>query len=315
MFDFNKNTLILATVIVFIILLFSVMSFLGADLSYFNWLSDIIYNTITPILNLLHHLVENIKDFFNTLFSIDEINKEINELRQKNSVLERQILFLENINRENQRLRELLNFKEKVDYQMVGAEVIANSPSIWEKVITINRGSKDGLEKRMPVISYDGLLVGRIEKLGSNSAQVRLITDRDFIVGGIVARTDSRVIGLVKGSGREDQPNLMDNIAWDADIKSGDIILTSGLSNNFPSGLKIGKVSKVETDNYGLSQKAEIDLYLNNNSLEEVMVIKNFNAQKNTKFNNQKNDQSERNLNEESEINDGSTKENEKERE
>ena len=315
MFDFNKNTLILATVIVFIILLFSVMSFLGADLSYFNWLSDIIYNTITPILNLLHHLVENIKDFFNTLFSIDEINKEINELRQKNSVLERQILFLENINRENQRLRELLNFKEKVDYQMVGAEVIANSPSIWEKVITINRGSKDGLEKRMPVISYDGLLVGRIEKLGSNSAQVRLITDRDFIVGGIVARTDSRVIGLVKGSGREDQPNLMDNIAWDADIKSGDIILTSGLSNNFPSGLKIGKVSKVETDNYGLSQKAEINLYLNNNSLEEVMVIKNFNAQKNTKFNNQKNDQSERNLNEESEINDGSTKENEKERE
>jgi rod shape-determining protein MreC len=279
LFKFNRNTLIAAVLVITLIIIVSFFYFSDLNLPFINWLSDLIYNTITPVLNLIHHLVENIKNYFITLFSIDEINQEIKELRQKNSTLERQILFLENINRENKRLRDLLGFKEKVDYQMQGAEVIANSPSVWEKIITINRGSRDGLEKRMPVVSYHGYLVGRIENTGSNSAQVRLITDQDFVVGGIIARTESREIGLVRGSGRDDQPNIMDNIAWDADIETGDIILSSGLSNNFPAGLKIGEVSKVETDNYGLSQKAEINLFISDITLEEVMVIKNFDSE------------------------------------
>lgn len=304
LFDFNRTTLI-AAFIIFIILFSALLYFTGIDLPFLNWLSDIIYNTITPILNLVHQLVESVKDFFRTLFSIDEVNQEIKDLRQKNSVLERQILFLENINRENKRLRDLLDFEEKVDFEMIGAEVIANSPSIWEKTITINRGSKDGLEKRMPVITYNGYLVGRIENLGRSSAQVRLIIDHDFVVGGIIARTDSREIGLVRGSGRSDRPNMMDNIAWDADIQEGDVILTSGLSNNFPAGLKIGEVAGVETDNYGLSQKSEINLYLNNFTLEEVMVITNFNKEENEELISLQNE-GEIN-NEESEEDDGNT--------
>lgn len=284
MFKFNRNTLIAAALVITLIIILSFLYFSDINLPFINWLSDIIYNTITPILNLIHHLVENIKDYFITLFSIDEVNQEIKELRQQNSTLERQILFLENINRENKRLRELLEFKEKVDYQMQGAEVIANSPSIWEKTITINRGSRDGLENRMPVVSYQGYLVGRVENTGSNSAQVRLITDQDFVVGGIIARTESREIGLVSGSGRSDQPNIMDNIAWDANIKTGDVVLSSGLSNNFPAGLKIGEVRKVETDNYGLSQKAEINLFISEITLEEVMVIKNFDSEISDEF-------------------------------
>ncbi|MGM0499343.1 MAG: rod shape-determining protein MreC [Bacillota bacterium] len=306
LFNINSNTLITAALIVLIILFFAFVYFAEIDLPLFNWLSDLIYNIITPILNLVHQFIESIQDFFITLFSIDEVNQEIKDLRQKNSVLERQILFLENINRENERLRKLLDFKEKVDYQMIGAEVIANSPSIWEKTITINRGSRDGLEKRMPVISYQGYLVGRIENIGISSAQVRLITDHDFVVGGIIARTDSREIGLVKGSGRDDQPNIMDSIAWDADIASGDIILTSGLSNNFPAGLKIGEVAKVETDNYGLSQKADINLLMHQITLEEVMVIKNFNHKSDITDNKLENE-AEINDNEESEKNDGNS--------
>lgn len=307
LFNFNRNTLIAAALVILLVLIFSFIYFSSLNLPFVNWLSDIIYNTITPILNIIHHLIENIKNFFTTLFSIDEIYKEIEELRQKNNVLERQILFLENINRENKRLRELLIFKEKVDYQMIGAEVIANSPSIWEKTITINRGSRDGLEERMPVITYQGFLVGRVENLGSSSAQVRLITDQDFVVGGIIARTESREIGLVRGSGRDDRANIMDNIAWDADIKKGDVILTSGLSNNFPAGLKIGEVAEVETDNYGLSQKAAINLFINNLTLEEVLIIKNFKQEAEREFIKQEN-AAEINSNEESEEDERNTK-------
>ena len=185
-------------------------------------------------------------------------------------------MFLSNYDRENKRLRELLDFKEKVEYEMIGAEVTGNSPSVFEQIITINRGRKDGLEERMPVITYNGFLVGRIDYVGSSSAQVRLITDNQFVVGGVVARSDSREIGLVRGSGRRDQNNTMDNIAWDADVEIGDVILTSGLSNNFPEGLKIGQIKSIEPDNYGLSQKAEVELDIQSITIEEVMVIKNF---------------------------------------
>lgn len=278
MFNFNRNALVIIVLAMVLIGFFAFIYLNNISVPFLNWLSDIIYNLLTPILNLIHNTVETIKNFFVTLFSIDDVNQEIKELKQKNSVLERQILFLENINRENKRLRELLNFKEKVEHQMIGAEVIANSPSPWEKTVTINKGSRDGLEKRMPVITYNGYLVGRIENTGSSYSQIRLITDQNFVVGGIIARTDSREIGLVRGSGRDEKNNIMDNIAWDADVQEDDAVLTSGLSNNFPSGLKIGKVVKVESDNYGLSQKAEIDLFISNITLEEVMVITNFNS-------------------------------------
>lgn len=300
MFNFNRNTLIAAALVLILVLIFSFIYFTDFNLPFVSWLSDLIYNMITPVLNIIHHLVESIKNFFSTLFSIDEVNQEIKELRQRNSVLERQILFLENINRENKRLRELLSFQEKVDYQLIGAEVTANSPSIWEKTVTINRGSSDGLAERMPVITYQGFLVGRIENLGSSSAQVRLITDQDFVVGGIIARTESREIGLVRGSGRDDQPNLMDNIAWDANIKKGDVVLSSGLSNNFPAGLKIGEIADVETDNYGLSQKAAVNLFINDITLEEVLIIKNFKVEAKEEFVQQENS-AEINSNEESE--------------
>jgi rod shape-determining protein MreC len=264
------------TIVLLLILAFIFLYLSNINIAIFNWFGDVIYNFLTPILNASNNIFNVIFDFFHTLFSINEINQEITELREQNLILERQIMYLQYLDRENTRLRELLDFKEKVEHEMVGAEVIANSPSVWEKTITINKGQSDGLAERMPVITYNGYLVGRIDYAGSNSSQVRLINDNQFVVGGIISRSDSREIGLVRGSGRRDKLSTMDNIAWNADIESGDIIYTSGLSNNFPSGIKIGEVQSVDADNYGLSQKAEVMLFINTVTIEEVMVITNF---------------------------------------
>lgn len=272
----DQNSLIITIILIIVVLFFGFLYFSGIELPIFEWLSDFSYNLLTPFLNLINKVTTAVKDFFITLFSIDEINQKLTDLEQENSVLKRQILFLENIQKENKRLRQILNFNEKEKFEVVGAEVTANSPSVWEKIITINKGSKDGLKEKMPVITYDGYLVGRIEKIGINSAQVRLIYDKNFVVGGIIARTDSREIGLVRGSGQANKENLMDNISWDADLEINDLILSSGLSNNFPAGLKIGRITEIEEDNYGLSQKAELSLFINEITIEEVAIITNF---------------------------------------
>lgn len=286
MFNFDRNTLIIAVLILITVLALSFLYISDVEIGFLNYLSDLIYNLITPFLDLLHHSIEVVRNFFSTLFSIDEVNQQIKNLKQENSVLKRQVMFLQNIQQENKRLRELLNFEQKTDYNFLGAEVISNSPSVWEKVITINRGSRDGIKERMPVITYNGYLVGRIEEVGSGSSQVRLITDQNFVVGGIIARSDSREIGLVRGSGRSDQPNTIDNISWDADIKENDVVLSSGLSNNFPSGLRIGKITNIENDNYGLSQKADVELFINKITIEEVAVITNFDNEQNMESSN-----------------------------
>ncbi len=276
MFNLDRNTLIITAIVLVLILAFISLYFTNINIGILNWFGDLIYNFLTPFLNFINNLYSGIFHFFHTLFSINEVNQEIAELKEQNQILERQIMYLQYINRENMRLRELLDFKEQVNYEMVGADVTANSPSVWEQTITINKGKNDGIAERMPVITYNGYLVGRIDYAGSNSSQVRLITENQFVVGGIVSRSDSREIGLVRGSGRSDKLSIMDNIAWNADIESGDIIYTSGLSDNFPSGIKIGEVQSVDVDNYGLSQKAEVMLFINRVTIEELMVITNF---------------------------------------
>lgn len=276
MLDFNRTSII---TIVLIILFMSVLLFLyinDIEMSFLNWISNKTFNLFTPILNYINKIYDGIVDFFNALFSIDELIKENDSLKKEIASTERQRMMFRSIVKENNRLRTLLKFKERNNFEVLGAEVIGNSPTIWEKKIMINRGSKDGIKRRMPVITYNGLLVGKVDYVGSNSSQIMLLNDSEFVVGGIVSRDDSRAIGLVRGSGENKNNNIMDNIAWDADINKGDKIVTSGLSNNYPSGLEIAEVAEVMPDNYGVSQKARLKLFINTITIEEVLVITKF---------------------------------------
>ena len=118
--------------------------------------------------------------------------------------------------------------------------------------------------------------MGRVDYVGSSSSQVSLIYDPEFVVGGIVQRNESRTIGIVKGQLNNNKMNIMEKISWDADIQKGDIIVTSGFSNNYPKGLPIGKVQEINPDNYGLSQSADIKLFSTINTIEEVLIITDF---------------------------------------
>jgi len=104
-----------------------------------------------------------------------------------------------------------------------------------------------------------------------------LLNSPEYVVGAIVQRQDSRAIGLVKGQINDEVYNIMDNLSWDASIKKGDIIVSSGLSSNYPRGIPIGLVDSVELDNYGLSQKAKIKLFMSEKTIEEVLIVTDFN--------------------------------------
>ncbi|QTL97257.1 rod shape-determining protein MreC [Iocasia frigidifontis] len=277
---FGGSTLIISLVVVIIIVGLGFLSFSDIDIPLFNWLERGIFNIISPVLNIFTGFCDLVSNYWRGITNVNDLIEENQELKKELSELKLKQEMTNYLVNQNERLRDLLSFKEFVPYDTLGARVIGYSTSHWKKSIIINRGEKDGLELRMPVLSYDGILVGRINHLAANSAQVLLISDSEFVVGGIVQRSDSRAVGIVK---REVDPtrNIMENIPWnnkspEGDILKGDIIVSSGLSNSYPKGLPIGTVVEVEEDNYGLSQKAVIDIFLDTKTLEEVLVITNF---------------------------------------
>ena len=197
----------------------------------------------------------------------DSLQEDINRLRAKITELEEERL-------ENQRLRQLLSFKERKSFEgllavSVGAKVIGREPTNWYQMVTIDKGKREGIQKGMPVITAEGI-VGYISEVARNASRVRLILDGAASVGGLVQR--SRESGVVKGRG--DSLCEMIYLFPRADIKKGDLIISSGLGGKYPSGLRIGKVVSLKREGY--LQKAEVLPAVDFSRLEEVLVLKKF---------------------------------------
>jgi rod shape-determining protein MreC len=275
---FNRSRTGVILIVFILIIGIGVIYFADINIPFLAWIERGFFNLLSPVIESFSGFCHSFEKYLDGVTRVNELIRENESLRKEILELERQKNLMTMLSNENYRLRELLNFKEFVPYQVIGASVVGHSPDNREDKVLINRGSRDGIKIRMPVISYNGSLVGRIDYVGAFSSQVLLLNNPEFVVGGIVQRSDSRVIGLVRGRLNDRQINVMENISWntareEGDIKTGDIIVTSGLSNSFPRGLPIGEVINVEKDNYGLSQKAEIELFMSLKTVEEVLVI------------------------------------------
>mgnify|MGYP006271803965 CR=1 FL=1 len=275
MLDFLRKNHKIVLSILLLISLIRIVNLIGVDKDY-NFLEKIVIDyffrpffiAIDGVKDFTGRNIEVITDYQETKENNKRLKKRVEELNYRLSKLEK-------IKNENQRLRKLLDFKERVPYQAVGASVVSHSADNWSQVVTINRGQQSGIEAKMAVIAERGYLIGVVKRVTQYTAQVLLLTDQEFVTGGLVSRTSSRDLGVIRGR-RSSNKLLMNNLSWDADIKVKDIIVTSGLSGNLPKGLPIGEVISVSPDNYGLTQEAKIDPFLSLERLEEVLVITDF---------------------------------------
>ncbi len=179
-------------------------------------------------------------------------------------------MFLLEVEEENKRLRKLLNLKEHSIYEGLASSVIAREPSNWFHALLLDRGEGWGAKKNSVVITPEGL-VGKIIKANKNSSQVLLITDSESEIGALVQR--SRIQGVIQGKGK---CLILKYLPLGADVREGDLILTSGLEGGlFPKGLAIGRIKKIESPH---SQDLFLDIMVvpevNLSSLEEVLVLK-----------------------------------------
>ncbi len=165
------------------------------------------------------------------------------------------------------RLRDLLGLRDRAKLPTIAAEVIAGSPSPDFRTVTVDRGRRDGLRADMAVISPAGV-VGRVVLPTRNAAKVQLLIDRNAAAAAMVAR--SRAQGIVTGTGEE--MLMLEYMSGSADVKKGDVIVTSGIDGIYPKGFVIGAVEDVERA--GNSFKTiRVRPAVDASHLEEVLVV------------------------------------------
>ncbi len=205
------------------------------------------------------------KEKFSAGSDKESLQKKINRLKAE-------VTGLEEAKLENQRLRRLLSFKKRKSFNKllagsVGAEVIGRELTDWYRIVTIDKGRNEGIQKGMPVITAEGI-VGYVSKAGRDASQVQLILDGSAAVGGLVQK--SRENGVVRGTGTA--LCEMVYLSPESNIRKGDLIVSSGLGGRYPAGLRIGRVVSVKGEGY--LQKAEVLPSVDFSRLEEVLVLK-----------------------------------------
>jgi rod shape-determining protein MreC len=203
----------------------------------------------------------------------------IRRIQGENSQLQQQVMDLtwEN-NRlheyvyESQQLQKLLDFKNRnvMRFTLLGARVVSRSPSDWYSTLVVDRGSEDGVEKDMAVVSDAGL-VGRVDAVWPHTADILLLLDEEGAAGAMISESGTQ--GVIEGS--KDDPGMLQmiDLPYDAKPVAGQTVMTSGLGGIFPGDIPIGKVLKFDTGGSGLDQYALVQPDVDFDRIEDVFII------------------------------------------
>lgn len=203
---------------------------------------------------------------------VTAIRTENERLKNENALLRSQLIQLQEQQKDNDVLYSLLRVaRTRPDSNYVAAMVIGRDTNPFMRYILIDQGSDSGLRHGMPVLTAQGL-VGRIDAVTASAARVQLITDPDSAVN--VRLPDAQADGILVGSVTGDV-NL-DMIPQEAEMRPGELILTSGLGGTYPSNILVGQVASVRKLETALFQNASVQPVVDFANLRAVLVVTNF---------------------------------------
>jgi rod shape-determining protein MreC len=211
---------------------------------------------------------------FNTVVSIGKeyvllvnTQQENQRLRTENEQLRLDNAVMNELQLENDRLRDALDFKRLFPAMDVMAQVIGKESSPASSTITLNKGANHGIQKDMAVITSQGV-VGKVHAVLSGTSKVLLLTDPGCTLAVRVMR--NREEGLLEGK----LVNCaLKYVSYYADIQVGDLLITSGLDGIFPKGLAVARVVKVSKHEANAFQTVLAEPVVSFSRLEEALVL------------------------------------------
>lgn len=255
------------------IVVVGVLLMAGSWFSVFDPLENAILSSTAPIESALQDGTRPVADFVNNLTDVNRLSDENQDLREQNEDLTAEVARLREVETENQELQQFLAIRaRRGGDEFVDADVILRDPSNINDAILIDRGRADGLEEGMVALTRQGSLVGSITKVLDDMAWITLITDPSSASSAVIQ--DSRVEGVVVGAA--DGTLTMEFVEETADVKEGDLVLTSAIGGGHPKGELIGKVVEVERGAQELFQEVRVQPLADLSRLETVRVLKSF---------------------------------------
>ncbi len=237
-----------------------------------------ILNTLaSPFVKAANAIADGVGGFFDKLINADTYKAENEELTAKLTEMYKYTMDYETLEKENIRLREILDLKQEHDDFRFSepCDVVGHNANDLYHGFTVNKGARDGLSENDPVITAAGL-VGRVTSVAENYAKVTTIISPKVNIGVYTMR--SKTTGVIENdvSSASKELCLMSDIFKDADIKEGDVIFTSGKSGLFPADLAVGTVTEVYDDPNMLTKHALVKPIEDIKSVSSVFVITDF---------------------------------------
>jgi rod shape-determining protein MreC len=226
---------------------------------------------VHPIAEALTYATQGASFVWNHYFMLVGASQENELLKNEVKNLEAQLLALEELRSENTRLKQIVSMPELPALSTVASQIIGRDPSGESFAFFINAGSRNGVKPRMPVISPQGV-VGTIKRVYPAYSMFVAVQDPSHALDGIILRSRAQFIVEGRGLSLTGRLKYLDR---SADVRVGDLVVTSGLDRVFPKGLKLGFVIKVDRPRAGVTQNAELRPSADLSYLEEVLVVLN----------------------------------------
>jgi len=230
-----------------------------------------------PVQGAVGAVADWLEGVYGYMYKYDDLQAENESLKSQLAEAQAEARDEKSAAEENERLRNLLDFKEKhTDYELESAKIVARSASNWSSAYTIGKGSADGIKVGAPVITDTGVLTGTVKEVGINWATVSTVIDAGTKIGATTSQSGST--GMIMGD-----YDLMKKgyakltyLPSDSQIFQGDTVLTSGVGGAFPEGLVVGTVDSVQTEAGGQVEYGLIKPSSDLNALVQVFVIKSY---------------------------------------
>lgn len=270
----TKYGVIVLSLAVVIAVILSVMAYFSTSASALPNVAGIIASPFRAAGSAITETVSGWVDYFTEFDALKEENEQLKlELAEKEAAIRQ----AEKDSDENERLRKLLDLREqRRDLHFESARIVESDSSNWESILTVNKGTAQDVAVGDCVVTETGYLVGVVTEAGLNWSTIRTILDSDTSIGATVFRSGQNAVAQGDFALMGQNRLMLGYLGASPDVVAGDLVVTSGLGDYYPSQLVIGTVESVFTGDDGLAQYAVITPSMSLEDLTQVFIITSF---------------------------------------
>jgi rod shape-determining protein MreC len=197
-----------------------------------------------------------------------KVMEENKALRRDIFRLNSELARLQSLERENERLRDMLGFRDTTDYELLPSLIVYKGFKDGANVITVDKGKRDGVKKNDVIVDKDGL-VGRVISAGNRSSIAGMIAEPEARIS--ICINPVHVYGILKW--HHGNSFMIDDIPTSIEIREGWPVMTSGLSDIYPANIPVGRIRKVTSSENGFTYLIEGEYNVSFKNLREVFIL------------------------------------------